>query len=177
MGQVIPFTTVADCSTLTSPRGGENKRVICKVTATIIFYLLPHTSLALRYVNALDSPRPATLLRVIKPRGNRAGEAQIPVVITYLTAYIWCISRLPCPWAFATQSMTRTLNNPVTHRLNGFPTTSSGRPATIYLTFNTSFRHCWTVTQSSCQNAWTCLGTRRNLYLHQWTRHRLQDYI
>jgi hypothetical protein len=60
-----------------------------RTATTIIFYLLPqHTTLALRYVNALDFPRPATLLRVIKPKGNRAGEAQIPVVITHLTAHI-----------------------------------------------------------------------------------------
>jgi hypothetical protein len=58
--------------------------------ATIIFYLLPENSaLALRYINALDFPRPATHLRVIKPKGQRDGEAQIPVVVTHLTAYIW----------------------------------------------------------------------------------------
>lgn len=90
MGQQHPFNTVIDRSTLTPPRGGESNRVICKETATIIFYHLPQdTSLALHFVNSLDFPRPATLLRVIKPKGNRAGEAQIPVVITHLTAYIW----------------------------------------------------------------------------------------
>ena len=62
----------------------------CKASATIIFYLLPEdTALALRYINTLDFPRPATLLRVVKPKSNRAGEPQIPVVITRLIAYIW----------------------------------------------------------------------------------------
>ena len=90
MGTQHPFNRVVDRSTLTPPTGGENKRVLCKASATIIFYLLPEdTALALRYINTLDFPRPATLLRVIKPKGNRAGEPQIPVVITRLTAYIW----------------------------------------------------------------------------------------
>ena len=90
LGSEHPFANVIDRSTLTPPKNNEHKRVLCKAGATIIFYLLPaDTTLALRYINALDFPRPATLLRVIKPKGNRAGEAQIPVVIKRLTAYIW----------------------------------------------------------------------------------------
>jgi hypothetical protein len=90
VGQTHPFGTTIDRSTLTKPKGGESKEVLCKTTATIIFYKLPtDTTLCLRYINALDFPRPATRLRVIKPKGNRAGEAQIPVVITRMTAYIW----------------------------------------------------------------------------------------
>ena len=81
---------MVDRSTLTSPKGNGTKQTLCNAGATIIFYLLPtDTTLALHYINALDFSRPTTLLRVIKPKGNRAGEAQIPVVITRLTAYIW----------------------------------------------------------------------------------------
>ena len=84
------FKNVIDRSTLTPPKGGENRDVLCTTTATIIFYNLPaDTDSCLRYINALDFPRPATRLRVIKPKGNRAGASQIPVVITALTAYIW----------------------------------------------------------------------------------------
>jgi hypothetical protein len=62
------------------------------MVARINFYLLPaDTDLALRYVNALDFPRPATHLRVIKPKDNRPGEPHIPVVITHLSAYIWML--------------------------------------------------------------------------------------
>jgi hypothetical protein len=90
VGQTHPFNTTIDRSSLTKPKGGESKEVLCKTTATIIFYKLPtDTALCLRYINALDFPRPATRLRVIKPKGNRAGEAQIPVVITRMTTYIW----------------------------------------------------------------------------------------
>ena len=52
------------------------------------FTSFQNTALALRYINTLDFPRPATLLRVVKPKGNLAREPQIPVVITRLTAYI-----------------------------------------------------------------------------------------
>jgi hypothetical protein len=79
-----------DRSSLTAPIGDEAKEILCNTTATIIFYMLPaDTTSCLRYINALQFPRPATRLRVIKPKGNRGGEAQIPVVITQLTAYIW----------------------------------------------------------------------------------------
>jgi hypothetical protein len=85
-----PFKQILDRSALTPPTGGENKRVLCKAPATIILYLLPEdTALALRYINNLDFPHPATLFRVVKPKSNRAGEPKIPVVITRLTAYIW----------------------------------------------------------------------------------------
>ena len=71
MGTQHLFNQVVDRSTLTPPTGGENKRVLCKASATIIFYLLPEdTALALRYINTLDFPRPATLLLVVKPKGN-----------------------------------------------------------------------------------------------------------
>ena len=90
LGHAHVFDNVIDRSTLTPPKGGENRAVLCKTTATIIFYNLPaDTDSCLRYINALDFPRPATRLRVIKPKGNRAGVSQIPVVITALTEYIW----------------------------------------------------------------------------------------
>jgi hypothetical protein len=84
------FTQTLDRSSLTKLKGGESIEALCKTTATIIFYKLPaDTDSCLRYINALDFSRPATGLRVIKPKGNRAGEAHIPVVITKLTAYTW----------------------------------------------------------------------------------------
>ena len=90
LNQQHPFNKVVDRSTLTPPMGGEETEVLSNGVATIIFYLLPEeTAMALRYINALDFPRPATHLRVIKPKGQRDGEAQIPVVITHLTAYVW----------------------------------------------------------------------------------------
>jgi hypothetical protein len=55
MGTQHLFNQVVDRSTLTPPKGGENRRVLCKASATIIFYLLPgDTALALRYINTLD---------------------------------------------------------------------------------------------------------------------------
>jgi hypothetical protein len=55
MGTQHLFNQVVDRSTLTPPTRGENKRVLCKASATIIFYLLPgDTALALRYINTLD---------------------------------------------------------------------------------------------------------------------------
>ena len=90
VGHTHPFNTTLDRSSLTAPIGDEAKEILCNTTATIIFYMLPaDTTSCLRYINALQFPRPATRLRVIKPKGNREGEAQIPVVITQLTAYIW----------------------------------------------------------------------------------------
>ena len=55
VGQTHPFNTTIDRSSLTKPKGGESKEVLCKTTATIIFYKLPtDTALCLRYINALD---------------------------------------------------------------------------------------------------------------------------
>ena len=55
LGSEHPFTYVIDRSTLTPPKNNENRRILCKAGATIIFYLLPtDTTLVLRYINALD---------------------------------------------------------------------------------------------------------------------------
>jgi hypothetical protein len=68
--QEHPFSKTVNRSTLTKPKGGENIQVLCKTTATIIFYKLPaDTASCLRFINNLDFPRPATRLRVIKPKG------------------------------------------------------------------------------------------------------------
>lgn len=49
------------------------------------------------------------------------------------------------------------------HELNGFPIPLSGWPAITPSTFSISCRRCWTVAQFSCQNAWTCPGTRQSV--------------
>ena len=89
------FTQTLDRSSLTKPKGGESIEVLCKTTVTIIFYKLQADTnyQRIQQTHASVTSTPWTSLAlpqgVIKPKGNRAGEAQIPVIITKLTAYTW----------------------------------------------------------------------------------------